>query len=57
MIENPAIVAEHFNSHFFSVGAESDSKTSHSIISLLSYMGQRCIMSFYAGPALDIEVE
>ena len=57
MVENPAEVAEHFNSHFCSVGAVLDSKIPRSNRSPLSYMGQRSITSFNAGPASDIEVE
>ena len=40
MIEDPAEVAEYFNSHFCSVGAELDSKIPRSNRSPLSYVGQ-----------------
>ena len=43
MIENPTEVAEHFNSHFCSVGAYLVLKITCSIRYLLSYMGQSSI--------------
>ena len=57
LIENYAVQAEHFNSHFCSVGSELDSKLPHSIWLPLSYMWQSGITLFYAGPASDIGIE
>ena len=54
---NPAGIAEHFNSHFCSVGAVLDSKIPHSNKSPLSYMGQSCGKSFYARLTSGDEVE
>mgnify|MGYP006897293912 CR=1 FL=1 len=57
IIENPAEVAEHFNSHFCSDDRELDSKIPRSNIYPLSFTGKNSITSFYAGSASDIEVE
>ena len=56
-VQNPAEIAEHFNSHFCSVSAALDSKIPYCNKSPLSYMGQSSVTSFYAGPTSEDEVE
>ena len=57
MIENSDEVSDNLISHLYSVDAEFDSKIQHYIRSPLSYMGQSCIKSFYAGRSSDSDVK